>query len=615
MNQHNQTLTDDSASNLPHQIITNRVIRQLLEALLFEKICEYSFQQGLFTFSLGQHQYCLAGKISGFSRVRLNAQQMLFAPLSQNHDPQWQAVGLLELVEDLPTTTDVKQRLLGELQQTIKLCLYNDQYLPRVNDRRQLNYHQLESAIDEGHPYHPCFKARTGFTEQDHKIYGPEFGNTFRLDWLAIRRCYLKRRFDLGSEQAFWIKELGTETYDFLLQEVAKQTNDGAAFSLMPIHPWQWHNLKDKLQQAIVEKQVIYLGSAGDLYQAGISVRTLFNISHPKKANIKLPLNMVNTSSLRSIESHSFCTAPVLSKWLVALTEQDSYLQQKMVLLPEYAGIRPENDTEQTQQWISELDGHLGAIYRESLANYCPENKVIPFVALTLIEQDNAPFIEPWIRQHGCEKWLKQLVETAILPIWHLLVHHGIGIEAHGQNMLLQHEQGWPCKVIVRDFHESLEYVHDYLAQPEIAPIFSEFEAEYATAKPDQYYWMSDVEALRELIIDTLFVFNLADLEVLLEDYYQFAEADFWRIIDQCFADYQASGLTSEQRLNQMDIYQAEIKTESLLKKKFDGRRAAEYHHLVHNPIGTTPHRLSKQLDKTPQQETKQVIHDGEAHA
>ncbi len=560
--------------------VENRVIRQLLEALLFEKICDFDYQFGYFEFTLSEHSYRVQGNISGFSRVRINSSDMQYLV-----GDTWQKVSLAQLVADLPTEQSVKNRLLLELNQTIKLSRWNQQNLTRIKDRRALNCNELESAIDEGHPYHPCFKARTGFSEQDHQSYGPESAQHFQLHWLAVRRCYLKRRFNLLSEPLFWQQELGNIHLHTLQKRLTQQTDDTTAFSLMPIHPWQWQDIKEQLTTAISKHQVFYLGAAGDLYQASISVRTLINVSNPNKANIKLPLNIINTSSLRTIESHSICTAPVISNWLMQLYNDDNYLQAKMVLLEEYAGIRITNDGPEPQEWITHLTDQLSVIFRESVTNYCSPQHTLPFAALTVVEQDKKPFIAPWIKQYGCQQWLQQLIETAIIPVWHLLVHHGIAIEAHGQNMLIEHKQGWPHKVIIRDFHESLEYVESYLAKPELAPIFTELESCYEHGQPDQYYWMSSVEALRELLVDTLFVFNLTDLAVMLEYHYQFAEKQFWRSVYQAIIAYQKSGLTSPDRLAKIEIFKTNINTESLLKKKFDGNRAAEYHHTVDNPL------------------------------
>ena len=148
------------------------------------------------------------------------------------------------------------------------------------------------------------------------------------------------------------------------------------------------------------------------------------------------------------------------------------------------------------------------------------------------------------------------------------MVHHGIALEAHAQNLVLTHEHGWPKQIILRDFHESLEYVPGYIPAPETIPDFLSLDSRYQTAQPDQYYWMENTEALRELLIDTLFVFNLSDLAVLLEQHYQYSEQHFWQQIYRGFEEYKNSGYTSTERIKQIDICQPLIRTESLIRKK-----------------------------------------------
>ncbi len=50
---------------------------------------------------------------------------------------------------------------------------------------------------------------------------------------------------------------------------------------------------------------------------------------------------------------------------------------------------------------------------------------------------------------------------TILQPVWRLMTHHGIALEAHGQNLLITHDGGWPTGLVARDFSESREYLPD----------------------------------------------------------------------------------------------------------------------------------------------------------
>ena len=40
----------------------------------------------------------------------------------------------------------------------------------------------------DGHPYHPCYKSRVGFSLQDNVRYGVEFAQPIALVWLAVHQ-------------------------------------------------------------------------------------------------------------------------------------------------------------------------------------------------------------------------------------------------------------------------------------------------------------------------------------------------------------------------------------------------------------------------------------------
>lgn len=561
----------------------SRVIKQLVEALLFEQLVPYHYTNGNFWFSVGDTRYIARGHISSFGRIRLDATYIKqIAPFKTA------TIDLPTLINALPASDATKDQLLKELSQTIGFSEWNDAHLTPIKSRRDLNYSALESAILEGHPYHPCFKARTGFSLSDHASYSPEAGSEFKLHWLAIKRQFLAANLPT-EEDCFWQQELGESTLTTLRQRLQVLTPDSQEYGLLPIHPWQRNKLSTALSQPINNKEIIDLGECGDSYQATISVRTLLNITSPQKAHVKLPMNMVNTSSLRTIEPHSVTTAPVISNWLDTLIKQDSWYQkrQNFAIQHEYAGIvvRHPNVAAGSEHWANKLSPSLSVIFRNSQPLQGGHTDALPFAALSLVEQDGLPFIDPWINKYGCEAWLTQLIEATIIPVWHLLVKHGIAVEAHAQNMILRHQHGWPTSVVLRDFHESVEYVEDYLAQPKLKPHFAELHHDYVHAPDNQYYWMSQVDALRELLVDTLFVYNLTDVATLMQRFYHYEETQFWQQVTNTLSAYEKNSPSWRSRIHKIDLLAPKIQTESLVAKKLSGQGAQEFHHTIPNPL------------------------------
>ncbi len=576
-----------------------RVIRQFVEALLFERLVNYQVTPRTASspgasdaapiygmqvdFTVGElHFRCLAA-FSSYDRVRI-----AHGSVVRMVDDKPTAFRMAELLRAMEIPPAGKQRLLEELTQTIELHRWNRTHLDHHrNPRRALDFPTLESAIVEGHQYHPSFKTRTGFTLADHQAYGSEAGSTFQLHFMAVSRGLLRTALP-GHEEDFWKQELGTPAYYWIAARLDELGGDFERYTLVPAHPWQAGDLRERgFEELLDSGDLLPLGPAGDHYHASQSLRTLINVSHPEKANIKLPLDIVCTSSRRNLEPHFVCTAPLLSRWLVSLVAEDPFLQQgnRLQLLSEYAAVsyEPEADEEEEE----DAAGLLGVIFRESIIGRLGEGEAaLPFTALTLVESDGRPFIAEWIESYGVERWAERLVETVVIPIWHMLVHHGIAFEAHAQNLILVHENGWPKRIVLRDFHEDTEFVPEFLGRPETEPDFASVDPFFETIPLDDGYRMELVESLRQLYVDTVYVFNLADVSFLLARFHGFTETEFWNLVRAKLDAYAASGVTEPSRIARLEADKPDIIVESLLTKTIHrGGTLDYYEHEVRNTL------------------------------
>lgn len=568
-----------------------RILRQTLEAALFEGLLDYIVVPARETastwdtlyFSLGNADYTCPGRVRGFGRIRLQLAELTrIQPVARR--PELEEV-LRQLLACLPGDAERKQALTRELNQTRIWCQWNARELPPLAVRRELPLVALEGALREGHPYHPCFKARIGLSEADYQRYSPEAAGPVRPHWIAVPR---ERVLGAGAAQdpdTFAFRELGPALFQALRARCRARGVDPEQRVFVPVHPWQWqHRIVPRTQG--FRPLLVDLGQPGDDYRVSQSMRTLMNDSRPERGDLKLPLDIVLTSSRRHLLSHGIDSGPVLSDWLAETVAGDVFFQQQpLVILREYAGLR----VEETGLLSPSEPGicQLGALWRESLpSRLAPGERAVPAQALALMESDGKPFIDPWVNAYGLEPWLTRLFDTLILPVWHLLARHGIALEAHGQNLLLVHRDGWPQWLAARDFHESVEYVENFLATPDAAPAFRR-QARYADARPNEYYWMDSVEALRELVMDTLFVFQLSELAALCETHYRLPEPRFWKLVRACLARYAGGGHCDPARLRALGYRAPMVQVESLLRKKLCGVRP-EYHHRVFNPLSET---------------------------
>lgn len=537
-------------------------------------------------FRIGAQSYLCVGTVGAFGRVRVAS-----GSVARQHGRRLVETTLLDLASGLPMADVAKQRLLAELAQTAELCRWNFENLPHQHEpRRGKSFQELESTIVEGHLYHPSFKSRTGFTLADHRTYGPEVGNRFQLQWLAIARSFVRAALPC-EEVTFWRQELGLLTHAELTAGLESHGGSWADYSLLPIHPWQLDSLRDRMRSAVERREIIPLGSAGFDYHASQSLRTLVNASDPTKPNVKLPLDVVCTSTHRNLRPAFICTAPALSDWLVSLVESDPFFQKnpRILILREYAGILYEPHADDAAWALARSSDQtlIGTVFRESIEQKLDAGEsAVPFSALMLVEGDGRPFIAEWLDTHGTEAWVSQLISVMLIPIWHMLVHHGVAFESHAQNLILVHVQGWPHKIVLRDFHEDTEYVPDYLKQPELVPDFARVEPKFADMPDDDGYRMASTAALRELFMDTVYVYNLAELSFVLARRCGMPERRFWDLVRAELERYSESGVTDLARIERVNCDAKEITVESLLKKKFmNGDVLDFFEHTVPNPL------------------------------
>lgn len=547
-----------------------RVLRQLAEAVLFEGLADRdaATDAGRLHWRLGPHRFRAVGSLGPFGRPRLVPGTV---EMADGRDG-WRAAPLAALAEALPGSAERRERLLAELRQTVALCRWNADTL-RPPERRALPFAALDAALWEGHPYHPCFKARTGFTLEDHARYGPEAGAAFRLRWLAVRRDAVALALP-GDEDAFGRAELGAE-WDTLLRRLGEAGYALASHAVLPVHPWQMRRLeRGPLRPWLAEGRAVPLGEAGPHYRASQSLRTLHNRDDPGAASVKLGLGVVSTSSLRILDPHFVLTAPALSGWLAGIVAGDPLLGARMSVLREYAAAIADRD--------GPLAGHLAAIWRES-PDLSPGEAAVPFNALCACEADGSAFVAPWLARYGVADWLDRLVEVAVLPVWHLLVAHGVALEAHGQNMILVHRDGWPERVILRDFHESAEYAPGFVPDVARVPDFGAIDPAHAAPADGRFHAVPSPAFLAELVTDSLFVFNLGEVTRLLRERAGLDEAGFWaRLGDRLRRHAAEHGLAD--RFARLGVDAPRLRVEALLARKL-GLEEARCSRLVPNAL------------------------------
>ncbi|MEB6665807.1 siderophore achromobactin biosynthesis protein AcsC [Acinetobacter vivianii] len=573
--------------------VEQRVIKQLLQALIFEEIIAADHdgenfivqvqdrqQQAVQYIAKGQRQY-------SYKLVRLADQDVL----RQNTEGNLQPARLNQVIDEILRSIadaakvedfifELKRTYIHDLQSQI--CFEN-YALPAI----QYPYDILESYLMDGHPYHPCYKSRVGFSLQDNVRYGVEFAQPMALVWLAVHQKLVAENHSSHIEtEAFFKEQINAQDLIQFQQQLDKQTQNAAEYVWIPVHPWQWENhLISIFAEEIADQDIIYLGHSQDRYLAQQSLRTVTNLQHPEKPYIKLSMSLTNTSSSRVLAKHTVMNGPIITDWLQRLIDQSETAQQlDFAVLREVYGLSVDF-TRLPASHAQQAYGTIGCLWRESVHQYLREGEdAIPLNGVSHIQKDGQALIAPWLQHYGVEQWTRQLLKVVITPLIHLLFAEGIATESHGQNIILVHQQGWPTRVLLKDFHDGVRYSPAHLAHPELAPELDQLPPEHAKTNSMSFILTDDLDGIRDFSCACLFFVALTDIAIFLNQTYSVAEQDFWQWAAEVIQEYQQQHPEHHQRYQIFDVFAEKLRIESLTKRRLfgDGRIQIKF---VDNPL------------------------------
>ena len=582
-----------------------RVFRQLAEAVIYEHVCAYSSAPaggGRERFVLkaqtaqGKPVFymCEGVRKAGFGRIRLSGQ-----PVRRMEDEQeLEAVDVALFVQEIMPhcreeaqhavrfTLELEQTLLKEAQARRAADAEADPQAAR-RARPERSFAELEGDVIDGHPYHPCFKSRIGFDLDDNVRYGPEFHPRLRLIWLAVRRdmAVVADSPDAAYEQL--VREQVGEAADRWRSKLEGAGLNAEQYVWLPVHPWQWREcVLPAFFRYMAAGRMVLLGEGDDDYSPQQSLRTLSNVSHPLKWNVKLSLGITNTSAKRILGTHHVTNAPVLSEWLANIVCGDPYLSQlaRLVLLRESAGasLRYEHVPEPLR---ASVYGSLGVIWRESICAFTDEGEqAIPYTALCHVRADGQPFIEPWVRRKGVERFTAKLLAVTLHPLLHLLYAHGVALEAHGQNMALLHKDGEPTRVALRDLPGGVRFYTRRADDPLRPTGLRDSDPLHPNSYSTSPMETDNTDKIRNFLLDSLLQISLAELSHVLEEHYGLKESRFWLLAAEAVRDYQRMFPELAPYFSKYDLFVETIDVGQLTRRRLFGEHVAR-NHAVRNPL------------------------------
>lgn len=573
--------------------VEQRVVRQLLQALIYEGVleCEYARAQFLLAGRSADGRTvqfrCPGDMKASFGLVKLDRGPVLRAARDEDARPATLADVCAEIFSLIPPSERLTA-FMDELEQTLLKDLQAQSQERPVRPCAALrDYDELEGDIMDAHLYHPSYKSRIGFSLDDNRRYGPEFKQQLQLQWIALhRRSGRVNHSTRPGYQELVRQELGEAEYGryaAILQQLGKSIDDHL---LMPVHPWQWQQrIATLFHPELAAGDIVSLGLGQDSYRAQQSIRTLANHSAREKAYVKLSLSITNTSTSRILAAHTVMNGPIVTDWLHGLIGNDPYAKElDFVILGEAMGVSFNYD-HLPEERKSKAYGTLGAIWRESLHNYLRQDEAaVPFNGLCHVDESGRPLIDPWIARHGVHAWTERLLQATVNPIIHMLLAHGIGMESHAQNITLIHRDGWPTRIALKDFHDGVRYSPPHLAQPELAPQLVPVPASHARINRNSFIVTDDLDAVRDFTCDAFFFICMAETAIFLARHYALPENEFWSMTAQVIRDYQQRHPQHAARFQAFDVFAPTFQVEELTKRRLLGDSEPRFRQ-VPNPL------------------------------
>jgi siderophore synthetase component len=337
-----------------------------------------------------------------------------------------------------------------------------------------------EQLVVDGHPLHPCCRTRLGLSPAEVLAYAPEHRPI--VDLAVV---------DVPPDR--WVS-----------------TGSGLPPRLL-MHPWQRDHLLDRHPD---------LRATGETVPARplMSLRTLAPVNQPQW-HVKTAVDVQMTSAVRIVSSAAIHNGPLLSALLDDLVARTPGLD----LLTEVAAGAVLSDGEPSRSL---------AMVRRRAPRPAPGDVVLPLAALAARSPaDGRPLVVEAVTlgYPGRPADLFTDLVNLLFPPLTTLLHLGVALEAHGQNMCVVLRRGRPVRLIYRD-----------LGGVRVSP--RRLSAQGFAVPPLRGDLMSDdPRVLRTKLAAALLSTVVTELVTVLGREYDVEPATLWRIADRALADAYAS--------------------------------------------------------------------------
>ena len=331
-----------------------------------------------------------------------------------------------------------------------------------------LRFIDAEQAGLIGHMAHPTSLSRWGMEPDDLAAYAPERQARFALRWLAVDPSLVEQDSATGTSAA--------ELTERLLRDDAAV--DGAALDaklaglgervLLPVHPWEFAHLRDRapVSALLAEGLIVDLGELGSPVSPTTSMRTVYNGDWPWQLTFSLHAHMTDEMRLTPIAELEGAVAAARAFDEQADAAREVAPQLELLQDPAYLALSRDG-TPIAGLSVQLRENRWGSDSETDVSTVGVLVQDHPFGGQSRLAQIVARLAERSGRlvEDVAREWFARYAEIAVLPLLRLGARLDLTIETDQRNTLLELEDGWPVRCVLRETHGSPQQAaHDDIA-------------------------------------------------------------------------------------------------------------------------------------------------------
>lgn len=377
----------------------------------------------------------------------------------------------------------------------------------------------LEQWGCEGHPSHPTFRAKMGFTRREVLQNSAEFQARISLHWCSLHKNQTTLAAKSDDFNKLMAQEFPTEFKLWQEKLICNHINP-QEYHPVPVHSWQWRNKLQMMYTQMIDSKLLILLPHHQTVMPSMSDDTMMPVDD-SNCHIKLAIDIHTPYSSKTDQSEFIQYGVAISHWVSSLLARSGHYKNTLFLANELTGLSVNNDS--TLQYCQkELSVRL---LQNPASLVKSDQKAIPLASLfTNSPLSNKPLLIEIIKASGLTPldYFSRYCHKILFGQLHLLLKDGVAFETQHHNILIIFADNLPQGLIIRNLEE-INIDYSMLYQNNERP----------NLLSDSRIKSCNLDKLRTAFIHGTLQNNLNHWINCLKNEYQLNEHQLWNIVHQ----------------------------------------------------------------------------------